>query len=193
MGVPLPDTDLKLVDLNSGTEEVPIGEPGRSASRVPRSWPATTSDPKRTADAIRDGWLHTGDIGVMDADGFLTIVDRKKDMIVASGYNVYPNEIDDILFGHPRILEACTVGVPDAYRGETVKAYIVVKPGETLTAEEVIAYCKEKLAAYKVPKQIAFIDQLPKSAVGKILRKELRPEAPAPDRKSKAPPPCSEG
>jgi long-chain acyl-CoA synthetase len=101
-------------------------------------------------------------------------VDRKKDMIVASGYNIYPTEIDDVLFSHPKILEACTVGVPDEYRGETVKAYIVTRPGETLTKEEIIAFCREKLAAYKVPKIIEFMDQLPKSTVGKILRKDLR-------------------
>ena len=130
--------------------------------------------PDETEKALRDGWLYTGDIGILDEDGFLSIVDRKKDMIVASGYNVYPNEIDNILFSHPKILEACTIGVPDPYRGETVKSFIVVRPGQTLTEAEVSAFCKEKLAAYKVPKQIAFIDALHKSAVGKILRKELR-------------------
>ena len=104
----------------------------------------------------------------------MTIVDRKKDMIVASGYNVYPNEIDDILFSHPKILEACTVGVPDEYRGETVKSYIVTRPGETLTEGDIKSFCREKLAAYKVPRLIEFIDELPKSTVGKILRKDLR-------------------
>jgi len=115
-----------------------------------------------------------GDIGHLDEDGYLTISDRKKDLIVASGFNIYPNEIDGILFSHPKILEACCIGIPDEYRGETVKAYIMVKPGETLTKEEVISYCREKLAAYKVPKEIEFIDELPKSAIGKILRRELR-------------------
>ncbi|MGB4267609.1 MAG: long-chain fatty acid--CoA ligase, partial [Spirochaetota bacterium] len=107
-------------------------------------------------------------------DGYLTIVDRKKDMIISSGYNIFPLEIDEILFQHPRILEACTIGVPDPYRGEAPKAFVVVKPGENLTKEEIIAYCKEKLAPYKVPREIEFIDALPKSAIGKILRKEVR-------------------
>jgi long-chain acyl-CoA synthetase len=130
--------------------------------------------PEETKNALRDGWLYTGDIGFLDEDGHLTLVDRKKDMIVAGGYNIYPKEIDEVLFGHPKILEACAVGVPDEYRGETVKAFIVVRPGETLTAEEIIEYCKERLALYKVPRKIAFLDALPKSAVGKILRRELR-------------------
>jgi long-chain acyl-CoA synthetase len=173
-GVPLPDTDMKLVDLENGTTEVPIGQPGEICFKGPQIMAGYHKRPDETEKALRDGWLYTGDIGVLDEDGFLSIVDRKKDMIVASGYNVYPNEIDDILFSHPRILEACTIGIPDPYRGETVKSFIVVKPGQTLTEAEVIAFCKEKLAAYKVPKQIAFIDVLPKSAVGKILRKELR-------------------
>jgi len=101
-------------------------------------------------------------------------VDRKKDLIIAGGYNIYPMEIDDILFDHPKILEACAVGVPDSYRGETVKVFIVLKDGETMTEQEVIAYCKERMAAYKVPKMVAFIDELPKSAVGKILRRTLK-------------------
>jgi long-chain acyl-CoA synthetase len=123
---------------------------------------------------LRNGGVYTGDLGFLDEDGYLTIVDRKKDMIIAGGYNIYPIEIDGVLFDHPKILEACTIGVPDSYRGETVKAYVVVKEGEALTEEEVIAYCKEKLAAYKVPKSVEFVDSLPKSAVGKILRRELR-------------------
>jgi len=130
--------------------------------------------PEETSATIRDGWFYMGDIGHLDEDGYLTISDRKKDLIVASGFNIYPNEIDGILFSHPKILEACCIGIPDEYRGETVKAYIMVKPGETLTKEEVISYCREKLAAYKVPKEIEFIDELPKSAIGKILRRELR-------------------
>jgi len=130
--------------------------------------------PEETAKVLRDGWLYTGDIGFLDEDGHLTIVDRKKDLIVAGGYNVYPKEIDEVLFDHPKILEACAIGIPDPYRGETVKAFIVVKPGETLTEEEITRHCRERLAAYKVPKAIAFLDSLPKSAVGKILRRELR-------------------
>ena len=108
--------------------------------------------PEETAEAIRDGWFYTGDIGYMDDEGYLFIVDRKKDMIIAGGYNIYPRDIDEVLFEHPKIQEACAVGIPDAYRGETVKAFVVVKPGASLTEEEVIAHCKEKLTGYKVPK-----------------------------------------
>jgi long-chain acyl-CoA synthetase len=112
----------------------------------------------------------------MDADGYVFIVDRKKDMIIAGGYNVYPREIDEVLYEHPKIADAVSIGVPDAYRGETVKVFVVVKPEETLTEEEVIAHCKEKLAAYKVPRLVEFRQELPKSMVGKVLRKELRAE-----------------
>jgi long-chain acyl-CoA synthetase len=110
----------------------------------------------------------------LDEEGYLTIVDRKKDMIIAGGYNIFPREVDEILFDHPKILEACTIGVPDPYRGETVKSFVVLKPGETLTEEEIIQFCKGKLAAYKVPKKVEFIDALPKSAIGKILRREVK-------------------
>jgi long-chain acyl-CoA synthetase len=130
--------------------------------------------PEETATAIRDGWLYTGDIGTMDAEGYFYIVDRKKDMVIAGGYNIYPREIDEVLFEHPKILEACAVGIPDPYRGETIKAFVVLKPGQTLTQEEVIKYCGEKLAKYKVPRMVEFVGDLPKSMVGKILRKELR-------------------
>ena len=126
------------------------------------------------AEALKDGWFFTGDIGKFDEDGYLTIVDRKKDMIIAGGYNIYPVELDDVLMGHPKILEACTIGIPHDYRGETVKAFIVTKEGEALTEDDVVKYCKENLAAYKVPKIIEFIDELPKSAVGKILRRKLK-------------------
>ena len=174
VGVPLPSTDLKIVDLETGDRPVAPGEPGEVCFKGPQVMAGYHKRPDETENVMRDGWLYTGDIGVLDEDGFLSIVDRKKDMIVASGYNIYPNEIDDILFSHPKVLEACTVGVPDEYRGETVKAYIVTRPGETLTKEEIIAFCRENLAAYKVPKLIEFIDELPKSTVGKILRKDLR-------------------
>ena len=123
---------------------------------------------------MRDGWVFTGDLGFFDEDGYLSVVDRKKDMVISSGYNVYPVEVDNVLFDHPRVLEACTVGVPDSYRGESLKAFIVLKEGETLTAEDVVAYCKERLAPYKVPREVEFMDELPKTTVGKILRRELR-------------------
>jgi len=174
VGLPLPNTDLKIVDVETGTQELPVGEDGEICIKGPQIMKGYYKRPEETSATIRDGWFYMGDIGHLDEDGYLTISDRKKDLIVASGFNIYPNEIDGILFSHPKILEACCIGIPDEYRGETVKAYIMVKPGETLTKEEVISYCREKLAAYKVPKEIEFIDELPKSAIGKILRRELR-------------------
>jgi len=174
VGLPLPNTDLKIVDVETGTQELPVGEDGEICIKGPQIMKGYYKRPEETSATIRDGWFYIGDIGHLDEDGYLTISDRKKDLIVASGFNIYPNEIDGILFSHPKILEACCIGVPDEYRGETVKAYIVVQPGENLTKEEVISYCREKLAAYKVPKEIEFIDELPKSAIGKILRRELR-------------------
>ena len=130
--------------------------------------------PEETSNTLRDGWFYTGDIGYIDEDGYISIVDRKKDIIISGGYNIYPIEVDNVLFAHPKILEACVIGVPDEYRGESVKAYIVPKPGESVDEQEIIQFCKQRLAAYKVPKIIEFTDSLPKSAVGKILRRELR-------------------
>ncbi len=174
VGIPVPDTDVKIMDVANPDKELEIGEIGEIAIKGPQVMMGYYKKPEETAEVLIDGWLYTGDIGKFDQDGYLTVVDRKKDMIIASGYNIYPVEIDDVLFDHPKILEACAIGVPDAYRGETVKAFIVIKEGQTLTEEEIISYCREKLAAYKVPKIIEFMDELPKSTVGKILRRELR-------------------
>jgi len=174
VGVPIPNTDLKIVDLETGTRELPAGEAGEICIKGPQLMKGYYKKPEETANALRDGWLFTGDIGYLDEDGHLSMVDRKKDMIIAGGFNIYPKEIDEVLFAHPKVVEACAIGVPDPYRGETVKAFIVLKPGETLTAEEIIGYCKERLAAYKTPTHVEFLDALPKSAVGKILRRELR-------------------
>ena len=173
-GVPLPNTDMKIVDLETGKKEVGVGQEGEIIFRGPQMCRGYYNMPQETKDTIRDGWFHTGDIGKVDEDGYIYIVDRKKDMIIAGGYNIYPREIDEVLFEHPKVSEACAVGVPDTYRGETVKAFVVVKPGESLTAEEIEKYCRENLAAYKVPKKYEFVESLPKSAVGKILRRELR-------------------
>ncbi|MBU2490532.1 MAG: long-chain fatty acid--CoA ligase [Proteobacteria bacterium] len=175
VGLPLPDTEIRLVDPEDHAREVPVGEPGEVAIRGPQVMAGYYNRPEETAKALdREGWFYSGDIGRLDEDGYLAIVDRKKDMIIAGGYNIYPVELDNVLFEHPKVLEAATVGVPDDYRGETVKAFVVVKPGETLTAEEIKAFCRERLAAYKVPRIVEFVDELPKSAVGKILRRELR-------------------
>jgi long-chain acyl-CoA synthetase len=129
--------------------------------------------PEETAEVLRDGWLYTGDIAKMDEDGYFFIVDRKKDMIVASGYNVYPREVEEVLFEHPGVAEAVAIGVSDEYRGETVKAFVVRRSGATVTEEEVLTFCKERLAPYKAPKKVEFRDDLPKSAVGKLLRRVL--------------------
>jgi len=174
VGVPLPDTDVRIVDMDSAKKEMPVGEEGEIAIKGPQVMMGYYNKPEETEKVLKDGWFYTGDVGKFDEDGYLSIVDRKKDLIIAGGYNIYPMEIDDILFDHPKILEACAVGVPDSYRGETVKVFIVLKDGETMTEQEVIAYCKERMAAYKVPKMVAFIDELPKSAVGKILRRTLK-------------------
>jgi len=174
VGVPLPNTDIKIVDLETGTRELEPGHEGEICVKGPQVMKGYYHKPEETAEALKDGWFYLGDIGVMDEEGYLTVVDRKKDMIIAGGFNVYPNEIDGVLLGHPKILEACTVGVPDPYRGEAVKAYVVPLPGETLTEEAVIEFCRKRLAPYKVPGSVTFIDALPKSAVGKVLRRKLR-------------------
>jgi long-chain acyl-CoA synthetase len=176
IGVPFPGTDVKLVDIETGTNEVPQGEPGELLIKGPFVMKEYWENPEKTAETIRDGWLHTGDIATMDEEGYFYIVDRKKDMIIAGGYNIYPRDIDEVLYQHPKVLDAVSVGIPHEYRGETVKAYVVLHPGETASAEDIIDFCKEKLAIYKVPKLVEFRDELPKSAVGKILRKILRDE-----------------
>ena len=174
IGVPFPNTDVKIVDIDRGDTELKPGEAGEICIKGPQVMSGYYKQPAETALVLRDGWLYTGDIGVMDEDGHFRIVDRKKDMIVAGGYNIYPKDIDEVLFQHEKIMEACAVGVPDAYRGETVKAFVVLKEGKRMTEEEVVGYCREHLAAYKVPKFVEFISELPKSAVGKILRRKLR-------------------
>lgn len=176
IGVPLMDFDLKLMNVENGREEVKPGEPGEIVIKGPTVMKEYWNNPGETAEQLKEGWLHTGDVAQADEDGYLYIVDRKKDMIIAGGFNIYPREVDEVLFQHPQIAEAVTVGIPDAYRGETVKACVVLRPGEQPTESEVIEFCKQKLAPYKVPRRIEFRDSLPKSAVGKILRKVLREE-----------------
>jgi long-chain acyl-CoA synthetase len=176
IGIPFPDNDVRLVDIQEGKEDVPKGQPGEIIMKGPLIMKEYWNNPQETAGQLKDGWLYTGDIAIEDEDGYLFIVDRKKDMIIAGGFNIYPREIDEVLFQHPKVLEAVSIGIPDPYRGETVKAYIVMKPGEKATEEEIINFCKEKLAAYKVPKSVEFRDSLPKSAIGKVLRKILRTE-----------------
>ena len=176
IGIALPSTDARIVDLETGTEEQQVGQPGELVIKGPQVMKGYWNMDEETAKTIKDGWLHTGDIAHMDEDGYVFIIDRKKDMIIAGGYNIYPRDIDEVLYEHPKIADAVTIGVPDEYRGETVKIFVVVKPGETLTEEEVVAHCKERLASYKVPRLVEFRNELPKTMVGKVLRKELRAE-----------------
>jgi long-chain acyl-CoA synthetase len=176
VGIPFPDTDVRIVDLESGTRDVPMGAEGELIVRGPQVMKGYWNQPEETAATIRDGWLHTGDIARMDEDGYLYIVERKKDMIIASGFNVYPREVEEVLYMHPAILEAAVIGVPDPYRGETVKAFVALKPGATATDQEIIAYCRERLAAFRVPRQVEFRKDLPKSQIGKVLRRALRDE-----------------
>jgi len=176
IGVPMPDTDAKIMDLEEGLQEMPQGESGELVLRGPQVMKGYWNKPEETANTLRDGWLYTGDIAQIDEDGFFFIVGRKKDMIIAGGYNIYPREIDEILYMNPKVLEAAAVGIPDPRRGETVKAYVVLKEGETATEEEIANWCKDHLAPYKVPKAYEFREELPKSNVGKVLRRILREE-----------------
>lgn len=174
VGIPVSDTDVRIVDVETGTTELPIGEAGEIIIKGPQVMKGYYKKPEETDQTLKDGWFYTGDLGSFDQDGYLKVVDRKKDMVIAGGYNIYPVEIDNVLMEHPKILHACAVGVPHPYRGETIKAFVVLKQGETLTTEMLIRYCKEKLAAYKVPKLVEFTEELPMSAVGKVLRRTLR-------------------
>ncbi|MGZ3537184.1 MAG: AMP-binding protein, partial [Thermodesulfobacteriota bacterium] len=176
IGVPVPDNDVHLVSIKDGVTDVKRGEPGEIIMKGPLIMQGYWNNFEETAGQLKDGWLYTGDIAVQDEDDYFFIVDRKKDMIIAGGFNIYPREIDEVLYQHPKVQEAVAVGIADKYRGETVKAYIVLKAGETATPEEIIAFCREKLAAYKVPKLVEFRTSLPKSAIGKVLRKILREE-----------------
>ena len=176
IGVPFPDVDAKIVDLETGEQEMPAGEPGELVLRGPQVMRGYWEMPQETAAVLRDGWLYTGDVAKRDENGYFYLVDRKKDVIITSGLNVYPREIDEVLYAHPKVREAVAVGVPDPYRGETIKAFVVLKPGEQATAEEMISYCREHLARYKVPSQVEFRESLPKTMVGKVLRRALLEE-----------------
>jgi long-chain acyl-CoA synthetase len=172
VGVPVFNTVVRI--LGEDGEEVPVGEIGEIATAGPQVVPGYWNKPDATAASLPGGELRTGDVGFMDADGWFYLVDRKKDMINAAGYKVWPREVEDVLYGHPAVREAAVVGVPDEYRGETVKAFVSVRPGVDVTEQELIDYCKANMAAYKYPRSIEFIDELPKTTTGKILRRELR-------------------
>ncbi|WP_024335447.1 long-chain-fatty-acid--CoA ligase [Desulfotignum balticum] len=175
IGVPLPVTECRIVDLEDPAKEMPAGEPGELLMRGPQIMKGYLNKPEETAKTLtKEGFLCTGDVAKMDEDGYFYIVDRIKDMIISGGYNVYPRDIDEVLYEHPKIVEACAVGIPHPKRGESIKAFVVLKQGQTLTEKEVIDYCAERLARYKLPVAVEFREELPKSNVGKILRKDLR-------------------
>ncbi|MBU8869703.1 MAG: long-chain fatty acid--CoA ligase [Gemmatimonadales bacterium] len=174
VGVPWPSTDSKIVDIQDGDTELGVNEEGELCIKGPQVMAGYWNRPSATAQTIRDGWVYTGDLAKADEDGYVTIVGRKKDMIVVSGFNVYPDEVDGVLISHPAVLETATIGLPDPKRGETVKAFVVLKPGQTATVEELREFCKKEMASYKVPWKIEFLDELPKSSMMKILRKDLR-------------------
>ncbi|GGH28931.1 long-chain-fatty-acid--CoA ligase [Paenibacillus segetis] len=172
IGIPFPDTEARIVHPDTG-EEMPLGEIGELIIRGPQVMRGYWQQPEETYKALRDGWLFTGDLARMDEEGFFYILDRRKDLIIAGGYNIYPREVEEVLFEHPDVEEAVVAGVVDSYRGETVKAYIILKEGSTANEEELQRWCKDKLAVYKVPKIYEFRDSFPKTLVGKVLRRKL--------------------
>ncbi|HKZ47646.1 MAG TPA: long-chain fatty acid--CoA ligase [Thermoplasmata archaeon] len=177
IGIPFPDTEARIVDAETGAKVLGVGEVGELTLRGPQVMKGYWGKREETAAVLRDGWLRTGDIARMDEDGYFFIVERKKDVIICSGYNVYPREVEEVLFEHPAVQEAAVIGIPDPYRGESVKAFLVLKAGRKVTADEVRAFCKDRLAPFKVPREVEFRKELPKTIVGKVLRRALR-EAP---------------
>ena len=173
IGLPFPDEEAKIMDIETGEKEMPIGKVGELVIKAPQVMKGYWNRPDETKLVLRNGWLYTGDIAKMDKDGFFFIVDRKKEMILAGGFNVYPRDIEEVLYEHPKIKEVVCYGVPDPYRGQTVKVAIVLKEGETATEDEIVEFCRERLARYKIPKLVEFRDSLPKTMIGKVLRRIL--------------------
>jgi len=171
IGLPVPSTEVRIVD--DAGNVLPVGKEGEIQVRGPQVMLGYYNKPEETANTIRNGWLCTGDIGLMEEDGYFRLVDRKKDMIIVSGFKVFPNEVEDVVQAHPKVKECAAVGIENEKSGEAVKLY-VVKKDKSLTKEEIIAYCRENLTGYKIPKEVEFKDSLPKTNVGKILRRELR-------------------
>ena len=176
VGVPIVGTDAKIVDVETGTRELPPDEAGELLVKGPQVMSGYWNQPEETAQVLRDGWLYTGDVATVDEDGYFYIVDRKKDLILTAGYNVYPREVEEVLYQHPKVLEAAVIGLPDKVRGEKVTAYVVLRPGETATPQEIRTFCRERLAHYKEPRAVHFRDELPKSMAGKVLRRALQEE-----------------
>jgi long-chain acyl-CoA synthetase len=173
IGMPIPDTLARIADPSQPERTMPVGEPGELALAGPQVMLGYWNRPDETAQVLQDGWLLTGDMAVMDEEGYFSIVDRKKDLIIAGGYNVYPREVEEILYEHPKVLEVAVAGVPDSYRGEIVKAFVVLRSDEQATVEEIREFAKGRLAAYKVPRSVEFRDDLPKTLIGKVLRRAL--------------------
>lgn len=176
IGMPIPGTDARIVDMEGGALSLPPGKLGELVIRGPQVMKGYWHRPDETANALRNGWLYTGDLATMDEDGYFYIVDRKKDMVIVGGYNVYPREVDEVLLAHPKVADAVTVGISDGIRGETLKAYVVPQPDETMSKAEVVGWCRARLASYKVPRLVEFREELPKTIVGKVLRRALREE-----------------
>ena len=179
IGLPIPDTDVRIISLDDPDKEMPQGEPGELCIKGPQVMLGYWRRPEETALAIRNGWFHTGDVAVMDPDGYFRIVDRLKEMILVSGFNVYPNEIEDALYRHPKISKVAVIGVPDDKTGEAVKAFVVLREGESATIEELVAWARDPangLTAYRTPKRIELRDSLPETMVGKVLRRVLAEE-----------------
>jgi long-chain acyl-CoA synthetase len=176
IGVPIPNCEAVILSLEDPDREAPVGEAGELALRGPMMFPGYWNRPEESAKAFHRGFFRTGDVAIMDESGWFYIVDRKKDMIVASGFKVWPREVEDVLYQHPAVREAAVIGVPDEYRGETVKAYVALREdySSRVTDAEIIHFCKDRMAAYKYPRQVEFVDQIPKTASGKFMRRALR-------------------
>jgi long-chain acyl-CoA synthetase len=173
IGLPLPDVDCRIVSLADGTTSLPVGEVGELIIRGPQVMKGYHQLPDETSIALRDGWLYTGDIARMDADGYFYLVDRKKEVIKPGGFQVWPREVEEIIASHTKVKEVGVAGVMDSQGSELVKAWVVVKPGESLAPEDIQEYCRQQLVSYKIPTLIEFRDELPRTTVGKILRREL--------------------
>ena len=173
IGLPLPDVEARIISLDDGVTVMQPGEIGEMVIRAPQVMKGYHNMPTETANTLRDGWLYTGDIARMDEDGYFYIVDRKKELIKPGGYQVWPREVEEVIMTHPKVMDVGVAGVPDPYRGETVKAWVVLKPGMTATEEEIREFCKKEMAPFKVPTLVEFRTELPKTTVGKVLRREL--------------------
>jgi len=174
VGIPVPGTQIQIVDVDTGTRVLPCGERGEIRARGPQIMQGYRNLPQETAQTLRDGWLYTGDIGEFDADGYLYIRDRKKDMLIVGGYNVYPREVEEVLVMHPAVLDAAVVGIRDQYRGELPVAYVALRSGARADGDELLAHCRANLARFKVPARIRILDALPKTSVAKTDKKTLR-------------------